>query len=156
MKEPVHQYSSKNLIADPATFLPSYEQVGDGKTLLVVDDEPAIRELVAKVLCQEGYNVLQADGAAQALLLAATATIHLLVTDFSMPGADGLELTRRLRAMHPKAPVLIVSGSMAALDGRADHLEHVEMLEKPFALDELITKVRALLTEASPLPYGRP
>src|SRR5712671_359241 len=130
MKPPIHHHSSNNLIADPSQFPPAHEQVSDGKTLLVVDDEPAIRELVAKVLCQEGYNALQAGGAAEALRLAATATIHLLITDFSMPGADGLELTRRFRTVYPKAPVLMVSGSLVAgLVSRYDDLDRFGILE---------------------------
>src|SRR6267142_3113744 len=110
-------HSSNNILADPAPLRSSQQEVDKAKTLLVVDDEPAIRELVARVLCYEGYNVLQAGDAADALRLATAATIHLLLTDFSMPGADGLELIRRFRSVYPKTPVLILSGSLQCLDG---------------------------------------
>ena len=157
MKIPSHHYTSENLVADPGAIPLSHEQAGEGKTLLVVDDEPTIRELMAKVLCKEGYNVLQADGATEALRLATAATIHLLLTDFSMPGTDGLELTRRFRAVYPKAPVLMVSGSLAVgLINRSDDLDRFGILEKPFAVGDLIRKVRTLLLEVSPVPLRKP
>jgi DNA-binding response OmpR family regulator len=145
-------HSSNNFLGALVTLPSPQQEVGEARTLLVVDDEPAIRELVAQVLCHEGYKVLQAGGAAEALRLATAATIHLLLTDFSMPEADGLELIRRFRSVYPKAPVLILSGSLACLDGRAGEMDRLAMLEKPFAVDELVSKVRALLTEVSPLP----
>ena len=112
MKISPEVYTSDNVVAEPATHALSQKQAGEGKTLLIVDDEAGIRELMAQVLCHEGYNVLQANGATEALRLATAANIHLLLTDFSMPGMDGLELTRQFRAVYPKAPVLIVSGSL--------------------------------------------
>jgi DNA-binding response OmpR family regulator len=151
----IHPHFSNDILSNPATLPFSKRKVSDPKTLLVVDDEPAIRELVAQVLCQEGYNVLQASGAAEALRLSAAATIHLLLTDFSMPGVNGLDLIRRFRTVFPKAPVLILSGSLACLDGRTGDLDRLAMLEKPFAVDELVGKVRALLTEVAPLPLRR-
>ena len=156
MTKLIHPHPSNDLRSDPATAPFSPSGVSEAKTLLVVDDEPAIRELVAQVLAQEGYNILQASGAAEALRLATAATIHLLLTDFSMPGADGLELIRRFRSVYPKAPVLILSGALPRLDGRADEIDRLAMLEKPFAVDELVSKVRGLLSEISPLPLRKP
>ena len=155
MKLPLHHYASDYLVAAPVTFPPSQKESGEGKTLLVVDDEHEVRELMAHVLCQEGYKVLQADGAPEALRLASAATVHLLLTDFSMPGTDGLELTRRFRAVCPKAPVLMVSGSLADLDSRADDLDRFGILEKPFAIGELVSKVRALLMAAYSVRLGK-
>ena len=83
------------------------------KTLLVVDDEPLVRDMETQILRLQGYTVLEAENAAEALRLAARPpAIHLLITDFSMPEVDGLELTRRFREVHPKTPVLMVSGSL--------------------------------------------
>src|SRR5579864_6729282 len=88
---------------------PSRMSSDPAETLLVVDDEPMIRDLEAHILRLNGYTVLQAQDAAEALRLAGeTEKIHLLITDFSMPEVDGLELSRRFRAVHPKAPVLMV------------------------------------------------
>src|ERR1044071_9841052 len=151
----IHPHLSHDILSNAATLPSSQREVSDPKTLLIVDDEPAIRELVAQVLCQEGYNVLQAGDAAEALRLATAATIHLLLTDFSMPAVNGLDLIRRFRTVFPKAPVLILSGSLACLDARTRDLERLAMLEKPFAVDELVGKVRALLTEVAPLPLRR-
>ena len=127
------------------------------KTLLVVDDDHEVRDLETEILCQEGYNVLQAESAAQALRLAAsTAAIHLLVTDYSMPEVDGLELTRRFRAVHPTIPVLMVSGSLPLLRGETEDLDRFEFLAKPFHLSELLGKVRTLLDTVVPLPRRKP
>ena len=64
------------------------------KTLLIVDDDQMVRDLEVQVLRLQGYTVLEAQGAAEALLLARkAAAIHLLITDFSMPEVDGLELS---------------------------------------------------------------
>jgi DNA-binding response OmpR family regulator len=127
------------------------------KTLLVVDDDHEVREMEAVVLSQEGYNVLQAENAAEALRLAASTTaIHLLVTDYSMPEVDGLELARRFRAVHPKTPVLMVSGSLPLLRGGDEGLDRFEFLAKPFHLTELLRKVRTLLDTVAPLPRRKP
>ena len=122
-----------------------------------MDDDHILRNLEAEILCQEGYNVLQAESAAEALRLAASTTaIHLLVTDFAMPELDGLELTRRFRAVHPKTPVLMVSGSFPWLCDGVEDLDHCEFLAKPFDFNELVHKVRTLLDAAAPLPRREP
>ena len=135
---------------------PSRISSDPAETLLVVDDEPMIRDLEAHILRLNGYTVLQAQDAAEALRLAGeTEKIHLLITDFSMPEVDGLELSRRFRAVHPKAPVLMVSGSLPLLrDGTRD-LDRVELLAKPFAFSELLHRVRTLLDAAETLPLPR-
>ena len=128
------------------------------KTLLIVDDDPMVRELETQILRLQGYMVLHAEGAAEALRVAAsTATIHLLITDLMMPEVDGLELTRRFRAVHPKAPVLMVSGSLPLLriENEQD-LECFDLLAKPFQFDELLRKVRTLLDAVVPLPIRKP
>lgn len=125
------------------------------RTLLVVDDDASVRELEAETLRQEGYKVLQAPSAEEGLALARKAdAIHLLITDFSMPEVDGLELSHRFRALYPQAPVLMISGSLPLLRGETRDLEHVMLLAKPFALNELLDKVRTLL-DATPLVRGR-
>jgi DNA-binding response OmpR family regulator len=126
------------------------------ETLLVVDDDPMLRDAETQILRLRGYAVLEARGAAEALRLAReAAAIHLLITDFSMPEVDGLELTRRFRAVHPKTPVLMVSGSFPLIQSKAGDLDHFEFLAKPFQLDELLYKVRALLDAAAPLPIRK-
>ena len=125
----------------------------DPPTVLVVDDDSVFRELESRALRQQGYNVLQAACAAEALRLAgATATLHLLLTDFNMPELDGLELTQRFRAMRPHTPVLVVSGSLSLIPAGLKELDQVAVLEKSSRFDELLEKVGTLLNEVSPLP----
>ena len=143
--EPTSAYSVPARISEPS------------KTLLVVDDEPLVREVETEILRLQGYTVLEAANAAEALrVAAATRTIHLLVTDFWMPDIDGLELDRRFRAVHPKTPELMVSGSLPQLQDRAEELDHLTLLPKPFHFGELLHKVRTLLDSASPLPIRKP
>ncbi len=116
-----------------------------------------VRDFETQILRLQGYTVLEARGAAEALHVAAsTGTIHLLVTDFSMPEVDGLELSRRFRAVHPKTPVLMVSGSLPLLRDGTQTLDRLEFLAKPFAFNELLRKVRTLLDAAVPLPRRKP
>jgi DNA-binding response OmpR family regulator len=118
----------------------------EGKTLLVVEDEADLREVEAQILESSGCRVLQAGCVTGALRVAeTTATIHLLLTDFSLPDGEGIDLARRFRVLHPRAAIILVSGSVAELDGRADGLEHFAMLGKPFKFAELLRIIRALL-----------
>jgi DNA-binding response OmpR family regulator len=126
------------------------------KTLLVVDDDAMVRNLETEILRLQGYTVLEAESAAEALRVAAsTVAIHLLVTDYAMPEVDGLELTRRFREVHPKTPVLMVSGSLPLIQHRADDLDRFEFLAKPFHFKELLRKVRTLLDATAPLPIRK-
>jgi DNA-binding response OmpR family regulator len=125
-------------------------------TVMVVDSDPVFREFEAQTLCDHGYKVLKAPGAAEALLLAGTtAAIHLLLTDFVMPEFDGLELTRRFRAVHPETPVLMFAGSLPLPSHRTDNLEPFAVLGKPFDVNELLHKVRTLLDATAPLPIRK-
>ena len=127
------------------------------KTLLVVDDDRMVRDVEVQVLRLQGYTVLEAQGAAEALLLARkAAAIHLLITDFSMPEVDGLELSRQFRLVHPKTPVLMVSGSFPLIQNKVDDFDRFEFLAKPFQSDELLHKVRTLLDATAPLPMRKP
>jgi two-component system, cell cycle sensor histidine kinase and response regulator CckA len=147
-----------NPIHSPAgSAFPSVPRISEPtKTLLVVDDDPMVRNMETQVLRLHGYTVLEAESAAEALQLAGvTAPIHLLITDLMMPEVDGFELTRRFRAVHPEIPVLMVSGSLPLVQHRTDDLDRFEFLAKPFQFNELLHKVRTLLDIASPLPIRR-
>jgi two-component system cell cycle sensor histidine kinase/response regulator CckA len=130
----------------------STERIGEPQTVLVVDDDAMIRSFEVLLLSSQGYNVLQAGSGAEALRLADTATVHLLVTDFLMPELDGLELTRIFRTVHPETPVLMVSGSLPPTDDRIQNLGHFGFLPKPFKFDELLRKVRTLIDAETPFP----
>ena len=118
--------------------------------VLVVDDEPAVRTALERALRLEGYDVeLAADGA-EALERLSVRSTDAVVLDVLMPNVDGLEVCRRLRAADDRTPVLMltardsVGDRVAGLDAGAD-----DYLVKPFALEELHARLRALLRRAS-------
>jgi two-component system response regulator MprA len=118
--------------------------------ILVVDDEPAVRESLRRALELEGYGVrLAVDGEEALDRLRAADPTDAVILDVLMPGLDGLEVCRRLRAEGSSIPVLMltaraeVDSRVAGLDAGAD-----DYLPKPFALAELLARLRALLRRA--------
>ena len=115
-------------------------------TVLVAEDEPAIRKIVRRALTAAGYDVLDAADGEQALALAATTTVDLLLTDMVMPRMTGAVLAERLKRQQPGLKVLFMSGyplrgaasGTAAWDARA-------VLAKPFSATALLAAVRAAL-----------
>jgi len=116
-------------------------------TILVVEDDAAIRSLLERQLRDHGYDVLSADGGDKALDVAAHAgVIHLLITDIHLPGMNGRELATRLTSARPELPVLYVSGyadEVIAPHGVVD--PGVNFLQKPFTDDALLSTVGRLL-----------
>ncbi|WP_279339925.1 response regulator transcription factor [Sphaerisporangium perillae] len=118
----------------------------DGARLLVVDDEPALREALQSSLEFEGYGVGLAKDGAEALDALGRDPYDLVLLDVMMPKVDGLTACRRLRAAGNQVPVLMltardaVGDRVSGLDAGAD-----DYLVKPFELDELFARVRALL-----------
>jgi two-component system response regulator MprA len=119
--------------------------------VLVVDDEPAVRDSLRRALELEGYEVdLASDGEEALARLEQTSHPDALILDILMPAMDGLEVCRRLRATGDEVPVLMltaraeVDSRVAGLDAGAD-----DYLPKPFALAELLARLRALLRRTS-------
>ena len=118
--------------------------------ILVVDDDEKIARMLRRALSLEGYMVDVAGDGQKALRLAAQGTYDLAILDVVMPGLDGLEVCRRLRAVGDNLPILFltardeVSDRVAGLDAGAD-----DYLIKPFAYEEMLARVRALLRRRS-------
>jgi two-component system response regulator MprA len=118
--------------------------------ILVVDDEPAVQNALSRALALERYEVAQAVDGREALERLGAAPYEVVILDISMPNVDGLEVCRRLRDGGDRTPVLMltargeVDDRVAGLDAGAD-----DYLVKPFALRELLARVRALLRRAS-------
>ncbi len=117
------------------------------ETILVAEDEDAVRTFVERTLRQSGYRVLTAANGAEALELARHEPhIHLLFTDMVMPGMTGRELAARLAAMRPAMPAVYASGySDEALRDDFSQEAGVPYLAKPFTAEALLTRVREAL-----------
>jgi signal transduction histidine kinase/ActR/RegA family two-component response regulator len=137
---------------------PSSDGVKRGhETVLVAEDEAAVRQLAIESLERNGYRVIAAPSGEEALKLASAfdGAIHLLLTDVVMPGMKGPELAARLRALRPGVKVLLMSGYAADVVTPGD-LEDATMLTKPFSPSVLTRAVRDALDEALPsIPASR-
>jgi signal transduction histidine kinase/ActR/RegA family two-component response regulator len=115
-----------------------------GGTILVVDDDNAVREVTSALLQDLGYRVLEVGSGGAALdLLADKVAVDLIVIDFAMPGMNGAELARRVRAQRPGVPILFVTGfaDRTAIAG----VSEAQIISKPFVDNELAEKVCAAL-----------
>jgi PAS domain S-box-containing protein len=123
-----------------------------GHTILVVEDEEVVRALVSSTLAHEGYRVLRAASADEALDLATDAgAIDLLLTDASMPGTSGLALARMLLAARPDLPVIVMTGYSEETLDISGLPEQARVLQKPFTPNELRQRIREVLS-----PDGNP
>jgi PAS domain S-box-containing protein len=124
------------------------ERPHGSETVLLVEDEEVVRNLVREILEGNGYTVLEAQNGAEALDLGRrfSAPIHLLVTDVVMPKMSGRELAERLVTIHRETRILYMSGYTDGAIGHHGVLDpHTELLQKPFTFDALAQKVRKVL-----------
>jgi two-component system response regulator MprA len=119
--------------------------------VLVVDDDRAVRDALRRVLTLGGYEVQTAEGGAEAIEAVVQSVPDAVVLDIGMPDIDGLEVCERLRRLGNRVPILMltarveVSDRVAGLDAGAD-----DYLVKPFDVDELKARLRALLRRSGP------
>jgi CheY-like chemotaxis protein len=142
------------LDATAAASAPAAPQRGDGEVVLVVEDEPAMREVTRRMLARNGYQVVSAASGQEAL---ATLThrldrIDLLLTDVIMPQMQGKELAGKVLLLHPDTRVVYMSGYTQGLLSAQGVLEPgIHLIEKPFSETALLTKVHEVLN-AEPHP----
>jgi PAS domain S-box-containing protein len=137
--------------ADGAIAFVNSAAAGKGETILVVDDEATIRHLIDEILDELGYAVIgAADGAAGLKVLQSGARIELLITDVGLPnGMNGRQVADAARALRPGLKVLFITGYAENAAVGNEHLEPgMELLTKPFTLDDLTNKVRSMLAPA--------
>jgi len=117
--------------------------------ILIVEDDPAIVRFLERGLAAHGHRALTADNGQDGVLMATDESVDFVLLDIMLPGMDGQEVLRRIRARRPGVPVLMLTArdevrdKVNALDGGAD-----DYLTKPFDLEELLARMRALVRRA--------
>jgi two-component system response regulator MprA len=124
--------------------------------ILIVDDDSRVTSALRRTLAYEGYQVSSTSDGAGALAIARTKSPDLVILDLMLPGIDGLEVCRRLRAVDDDIAVLMLT----ARDAVADRVAGLETgaddyLVKPFALEELLARIKALLRRHNPPDFQR-
>ena len=116
------------------------------KTILIIDDEPAILQSMSDIFSDEGYNVICAEDGSQALSLLEKETPDLIFLDIWLPDSDGLKLLPGLKKEHPQVPVVMISGHGTIETAvQATKMGAFDFIEKPLSLDKLvITAINAL------------
>ena len=117
-------------------------------TILVIDDEPAIREMVGMALIRAGYEILEAGSTLEARQILASRQPDLILLDWMLPGQSGFEFTRQLQhnKSHPPPPVIMLTArdqevdKVAALEAGTD-----DYVSKPFSVSELLARIKAVL-----------
>jgi len=131
--------------------MPDATQRAAGTTVLVVDDHDATRQTIARMLEAGGFTVRTASNGVEALerLAKERAEIDLVLSDVTMPGMNGIDLSYHIREQYPDVPVAIVSGDVSELErsiiGRAD----VPFIKKPFHAESLYSAIREAMKQQS-------
>jgi CheY-like chemotaxis protein len=126
-------------------------QVGAGKRVLVVDDHDPTRQTITRMLEAGGFEVVQASSGNEALarLSRESEDIDMVLSDVTMPGMTGIDLSYQIRELYPSMPVAIVSGDVSELErsiiGRAD----VPFIKKPFHAESLYSAVKEAIAKSS-------
>ena len=135
------------------TVVGEQERAGRGsETILLVEDDDAVRKLVRRALERQGYRVLVAAGGAEAIEIAGRhmGSIHLLISDVVMPQMSGRQVAEQLKALRPEIQVLYISGYTESAILRTGNLTKIEFfLQKPFTPVTLLRRVREMLDKAA-------
>jgi two-component system, OmpR family, response regulator MprA len=129
-----------------------------GTRILLVDDDPKIVPLLARGLAYEGFEVFTAADGNAGLAAASAHEPHVVLLDIAMPGPDGFEVCRRLRTMGDTAIIMLTARDEVVDKVGALNLGADDYVAKPFAFDELVARIRAVLrrrrTGSDPLAYA--
>jgi two-component system cell cycle sensor histidine kinase/response regulator CckA len=122
---------------------PSSARAGAGLTVLVVDDEAAVRRFAVRVLQRDGYDVLEASDGAEAieLLRSGKLPISIIVSDIVMPRMNGVELMQAVAGSHSNIPVVLMSGYATAALSELGIATPCSILPKPFPAERLLAEV---------------
>lgn len=142
------------LLESPLPDAPSQTPHQRKEKILLVDDEPAIRRILTRLLTGEGYNVLPATDGAEALEFVSHAEFDLVLLDLNMPGLDGWDTFEQLTSKHPLLPVIVITArpnqrftALAAGIGA--------LMEKPLDFQKLFQTIRGLLDEPEDVRIAR-
>ena len=142
-----------------APFAPEIDFAGDGRAILIVEDEPAVREIARAVLLSLDFNVLTATDGEDALLQLASGhtALSLIITDLHMPKMDGLTFVKKARELLPGVPIIVSSGRLEKAD--ADRLAGLDvraLLHKPFTQGDLVAALQHVFSRGSTQPFPSP
>ncbi|MDB5742319.1 MAG: hypothetical protein JWR68_634 [Polaromonas sp.] len=128
--------------------VPTSRRQGEGETLLVVEDDPAVRMIVLDELHELGYNLLEAvDGPTAIPILQSSQRIDLLISDVGLPGMNGRQVAEIGRQHRPGLPVLFMTGYAQSAASRSEFLAPgMDMVSKPFSMDDMAAKIRDMLS----------
>jgi CheY-like chemotaxis protein len=117
-------------------------------SILVVEDDSTNRALICKALREEGYQTVEASDGAQALKLLCVRRFDLVITDFVMPKLNGLKFVEELHSVHPRIPIILMTGHLSVTKGKAILDGAAEILPKPFGLAVLRSTIQRLLRDS--------
>jgi two-component system cell cycle sensor histidine kinase/response regulator CckA len=149
---PRHRVDANAPVVEVAAAAPPRDVTGQD-TILLVEDEEAVRSFAARALRMRGYHVLEASGGEEGLEIvkAGGQEIHLIVTDVVMPNMDGPTMVRHVKGLKPGLPVIFMSGYAEEAFRRNDeNAADLHFLPKPFGLKQLAAKVKEVLSGAAP------
>ncbi len=142
------------MLESPDAAAPSMADQPAKEKILLVDDEPAIRHVLTRLLSGEGYDVLSATNGVEALEIAAQTDFDLVLLDLNMPGMDGWDAFEKLTSRHPTLPVIIITArpnqhftALAAGTGA--------LMEKPLDMQKMFFTIRGLLDEPADVRLAR-
>jgi PAS domain S-box-containing protein len=121
---------------------------GTGETVMVIEDEPVVRGVVLEMLAEQGYRVLEAvDGPSGLKILRSNESVDLLVTDVGLPGMNGRQVADQARETRPELKILFITGYAESVAISDRFLQPgMEMITKPFQLDHLAWRIRAMIS----------